>query len=498
VRTNYPTEQLSLQTNFFPRLDISARASYSSSDADVVNYNEGYQGLVTRTRQRVFGLDGFTEAKRVAATADFAVTWTPPDQERLRFVDTFHFAHFRVPGVFDLTECSLFPLPPSTGSTLLNPAQYSGQTTLPARCAAVLAATGTSTTVGNANHGSSSPADLINETFSNFLGQDMRQNQFEVLYDFHRRFLGRFGYRYTKRFIRESHLESQDLLFFPNTPNRGACAGGTAVCTLQPDGVSLRFVSPFDGGELETEINEHVGLLGLTFRPVNELRVIYDMELASADHSFTRISPRQFQLYRIRATYRPVHWFHFGFLTNILERRNNVDRILHKQHNRTYGFNASFAPNDNFMLDVGYDFNDVFSQTNICFTLTPTPAGSTPCPTPTSAQALTDVSLYDQDTQYGYFDLMWRPWKRVRTTVGYNIVSTTGDTLLFTITTPPGPLRYNYHRPYAGVDLDLTGGFTFRTGWGYYGYNEKAAPDRFSEPRDFRGNLVNLSIRYSF
>jgi hypothetical protein len=379
---------------------------------------------------------------------------------------------------------------------ILNPAQYGGQTTVPARCAAVLSATGTSATVGNPNHSTSSPADVANETFSNFLGQDMRQNQFEVLYDFHRRFQGRLGYRYTKRLIRESHLDAQDLLFFPNTPNRGACSGGTAGCTLEPDGVSLRFVSPFTGDEEETEINEHVGLLGLTARPINELRIIFDMELASADHSFTRISPRQFQIYRVRSIYRPVHWLNLSFLANINEKRNNVAEIFHKQHSRTYGFTATIEPNERFMLDFGYDFNDVFSQTNICFTGSVQPPGTSPCPT--AAALLQQISVYDHNTHYGYFNLMWQPWRRVKTNLGYSVVSTTGETLILTPNTPPGPLQFNYHRPYAGVDLDLTGGFTFRTGWGYYGYNEKAAPDPTTSARDFRGNLVNISLRYAF
>jgi len=93
---------------------------------------------------------------------------------------------------------------------------------------------------------------------------------------------------------------------------------------------------------------------------------------------------------------------------------------------------------------------------------------------------------------------MWKPVRRVQARLGYALVSTSGETLIILVNAPAGPLRYNYHKPYAAVDLDLTKGFTFRTNWGYYGYNEKSAPDPFSAARDFRGNVVTLSIRYGF
>jgi hypothetical protein len=46
--------------------------------------------------------------------------------------------------------------------------------------------------------------------------------------------------------------------------------------------------------------------------------------------------------------------------------------------------------------------------------------------------------------------------------------------------------------------VDLVKGLTWRTSWGYYGYNEKTPPDLFTAARDFRGNLASFSLRYSF
>src|SRR5262249_24828994 len=40
IRTSYPTEQLTLQSRYFRRLDISARGSYSSAETKVDDFSE--------------------------------------------------------------------------------------------------------------------------------------------------------------------------------------------------------------------------------------------------------------------------------------------------------------------------------------------------------------------------------------------------------------------------------------------------------------------------
>jgi hypothetical protein len=46
VRTSYPTEQLTLQSRYFRRLDISARGAYSSADTKVDDFSELFLGLL--------------------------------------------------------------------------------------------------------------------------------------------------------------------------------------------------------------------------------------------------------------------------------------------------------------------------------------------------------------------------------------------------------------------------------------------------------------------
>src|SRR5439155_13627841 len=96
VRTSYPTEQLTLQSSYFRRLDLSARASYSSADTDAVSSNELFLGLISRTGQRSFIVTGPATARRVVANVDFGVTVRLTDKCRL--TDSFRFSNFRIPG----------------------------------------------------------------------------------------------------------------------------------------------------------------------------------------------------------------------------------------------------------------------------------------------------------------------------------------------------------------------------------------------------------------
>ncbi|HEY7615792.1 MAG TPA: hypothetical protein VH744_03240, partial [Terriglobales bacterium] len=187
VRVSYPTEQLTLQSSYFRHLDLSARVSYSSSDSKVNGYDENFLGLVTRTAQRTFNIAGQTRAKRVVANADFGVTVNITD--KLRLIDSFRFSNFRIPGTWSESELSLFP--GATPASLLGPIA----TFDPATCPPPF------TAAACPKHSNSSPADVANDTFVRFLGQNSKYNTIEVEYDFTRRVGARVGYRYGRRNI---------------------------------------------------------------------------------------------------------------------------------------------------------------------------------------------------------------------------------------------------------------------------------------------------------
>ncbi len=472
VRTSYPTEQFSFQSKYFKALDLSGRLSYSSSDSKVGDFSEFFRGLIGRTNQREFSTAGPARARRVSLTADWAGTLHV--SERFRIADVFHFTHFRIPGTWLLAESSLFGtsmlVPPNAFSPSLCPPPFTGP--------------------GCPQHNASSPADIAAGASSLFLGQNLKSNQVELQYDLAKGLAAKLGYRFRHRTITLWDRETASELFYPMLPNRGSCAGRP----LESDG-SCRAAT--DAGDFhQTEINEHALLVGIQSRLADVFRLSSDLEVAWADNTFTRISPRQLQHYKFRVSYKPTARINFAGSVNILENRNNVTEINNLQHNRSYGFSAVLEPHSRLALDVGYDYNDTFSQTNICFVGSLQPLGSTPCPT--AAALLEQISFYNAQTHFGDVNLTWKLHPRVSATLGYNILSTNGHTLILNPNAPSGPLQFNYHRPHAGLAVDLAKGFTWRANWGYYGYNEKASPGPGILPRDFRGNLVAVSLRHSF
>ena len=467
IRNSYPVEQLSFQSAYFHAIDMSGRFSYSGSASDRPNYLEAFNGLLSRTAGRSFQQSGPAEAKRINTTADYATTIHVTD--KFRIVDTFRFSNFRIPGTFVLSESDLF------GANLLStPNTYNPATCPPPFTAAACP-----------QHTTSSGPDVIQSTINNFLGQDSKINTFELEYDFTKRISAHVGYRYQRRDIDVRLNYVQVGTFFPNRNTRGGCTQVVNnVCTLT---TVLQNEDDF------TEINGHSGLFGVSARPTDSFRISFETELYTADNTFTRITPRQFQDYRIRATYKPKEWINFGSAIVIREGRNNVSDVGHLEHNRSYGFTADISPSEKFSLDLNYDYNDVYSRTNICFVATPSPPVAISCGGSPFAAGL---SFYTENAHSGGGGLLFRPLPRVTTGIGYTITSSVGSTLILNPNAPLGPLSYNYHLPQATLAIDLSKHLTYKTGWNYYDYNEKSDPGP-TAPRNFRGNVFTLSMRYS-
>ncbi len=477
IRSKFPVEQLSFQSNPIQRLDISGRLMYTSSNSDIVNSNEFFQGL-GRNRQVQFTTVGPTSAKRVSSSADFSATLTVTNKFRIQ--DEFRFWNFRIPGQFLMAQSSLF------SPTMVTPPNVFDPATCPPPFTAATCP----------QHTSSSAADLVAEGFSQFLKQNIRLNTIQFLYDFNRRLGARLGYRFRDREIAFSTTQSLAEVFYPTFANRGDCSNEP----LNPDG-TCTFAETTGPDSDDFKNKESSLLMGFWARPTDSLRITYDMELMYNNHSFTRITPRQLQHYKLRMQYKPSNLVSLSTTGNILQSRDNVATTDHREHAWSYGLDAVISPKDRWSLDFGYELNDIFSQTDVCFAFTgaPSPISTTKCPIIVSGTSgLEGLSVYKNRTHYGFADLMFQPIKRVTFNGGYTLTSTTGNTVILNPNSPAGPLQYNYHTPFANVKVDLYKGVAWKAGWGFYDFNEKDLPGDPLGPRSFRGNMLNLSLVYSF
>jgi hypothetical protein len=498
TRTNVPTEQLSIQTNYWRAWDLSARASYSGGDTDVFDYVQQPFGRESRTNLRNQLTTGPVHGRHVTTTGDLGATWHITKQ--LSFIDSFHYSNWHNPVSFTSTVCSFFSPDLVTAANV-----FTTTASLPVNCAAP--ADGVE---GTPAHSTSSGPDVAVLVNRNLLKQDEKTNLAELEYQLSAKVGMRLGYRYRHRAIDDGFFATTNSVYFPNNAARGSCALVSGVlpdgCTQNADG-SITFIDSGSPDTGESLISEHAAVFGIWLRPNRNFRVSFDTELMSADNSFTRISPRQTQEYRVRGKYKVKEWLNLNGSATIFEGRNNVFQINDLHHNRAYGFGATIQPSERWAVDFGYEYNDVFSQLLICYISV---ANGQPGP---GIQACPDVpglvqqlSTYTNKSHYGFFDITVTPVRRLTARLGANLTGTSGNELrldpqALIPSAVTGPLNSKYLHPYGGLDYRFAPRWTGKAFWDYYGYHEDptagAVQDIFA-PRNFRGNLVTLSIRYAF
>ncbi|HKW24285.1 MAG TPA: hypothetical protein VJN48_00795, partial [Terriglobales bacterium] len=310
VRTSTPTESLSLQSNYFKRVNLVARGTYSSADMNSP-YAEFFDGLVTRTNERQFTFSGPAHVRRIAATADLGVTVELTKTVSLS--DNFRYDNWHIPGTWNSLATATVGL--GKPVTLLSPL---------------------------------GPTDTTTAFIGNFLGQKSFLNLIQAEYQASKHFGVHVGFRLRHRHVFKAEPET----------------------VLDPE-----FGLPeFEGDRID--VNEYGPVLGVWFRPGTALRINLETELTTADNFLTRISPRQRQNYRARASYRPVRWANLAGSMNIWESRNGEFDTQFKQHYRNAGFVATLLPKERVGFDVSYNYTGALQQALICFNDTFVPVGT--------------------------------------------------------------------------------------------------------------------------
>jgi hypothetical protein len=517
VQNFMPSERLRFQSNYFKNFETSGSFGYSAANNSVPDYNEIVNDLVTRSATRGSTTGGPADTKRVSVNADWSGTYSITD--KFRFVDSFLYDNWRTPGLWDTSETNIFgQMQPGLVGLAQPQAIFTAATFLASCPAPYTAAT-------CPKHAASSAADVIDGPTSTFLGQDIKSNTFQLQYDVSKRLTTRLGYVYTNRTIADfSATFYTGETYFPGGTGgtagndffaaRGACATPSA-CTETVDPttgqlISLTFSGPAAGNDTSrniTGISENTLLAGFTARPMDRLSITGDFQFGYNDYSFTRISPRQVQSYKVHASYRPRAWLSLDGAVDIHENRDNVSTVNDLEHGRTYSFVTTLMPNSKLSFDLGYTYTDIYDQAQICYYQNANgPAPTTQCPASLgyTPPAVLGSGLYSSKQDFAYSDIMWKPTKRVTTTIGYVGTFVGGNTLAIDPLQVPGTLAFNYQKPFVTVMFDLYKGLSYRTTWNYYGYNGKglasnAIPGLASIPiQDFNGSTAEFAVRYAF
>ena len=538
-RNFMPTERLSFQSRPIKNLEMSGSASYSTSHNVLNTFNENINEWTASATVKTRGIlnSGPAESKMVAVHANWSAVYALTS--KIRIVELIHYDNWRNPGLSDLQSATLFATQPQVPGQIgiqLPQAQFSpfvpGAPSFTSICPGP-----NYNAVTCPQHTTAALPDFTRTVIPTYLGQKTLSNTIQLQADITKRISGRIGYMYENRVMTDTGYFGGSLDYYEATGHippyasaiyypggtggtaqnyffaaRGKCAipsGTTALpagCTFNTDG-TISYVNPAPDSynRVDLPIAEHVGLAGLTLRPIDSLRINADFQFGFNNRAYTQIFPRQFQSYKIHTTYKPNRWATIDGAIDIHENRNNATNINAIEHGRTYSFGTTLAPNSNFAFSIGYNYTDLYMQSQICVRDTGygiAPYGPCPFFSGTTAITLGAMSFYSNKQHYAYADVMWTPVKRVTASLGYSGTFTGGDTLFLNPRILGGTLAFNYQKPFMALTINLYKGLSYKTTWNYYGYNLKTPVNMPGlQPigsEDFNGSNATFAARYSF
>ena len=471
LNTFIPTEQFNLTSSSLKRIDFNGQFQYSHAQMNTP-FNELFAGLNSREATLGSNTAGSTSsAKWNSVSADGSATIHITD--RLRLVETFRFRNFSVAGDFLNLQANYFNSASLGGASLLYPIA-----SFPAT---------------NLFHNPGAPADIVNEFNVNLAAQNTKQNDFQAQYDITRSFGVRAGFLWTNDTIQpgESYQAALGDIYYPIVANRGNCPGPP----LNPDG-SCTFtgvIAPWGGPT--TTINRYSGLVGAWFRQGTALDANLNVQYGQSDNWVYRIDPIGFFKINGNFGYAPRPWLTFGGNLLLQHSKNDSSDLAYNQHNYSVMFDTTVMPNAHWGLDVGYSFDAIQQNTNVCFAGTVVPTNSYTCNN--DPTLLETYGFYETHTQYGNVAVTLNPVNRVNLRLGYSIVDNQGSTTIFNPLLPPGPLASTFQSPLAAIDVAVHKNVTFKGGWNYYQYADGAFVGPTAS-RYFHANLTTLGLQYAF
>jgi hypothetical protein len=435
VRSHTPTERLSLTSNYFRRVNFTANASYSSTDLSTP-LSEFFNGLITRTNQRQFTTSGTGSTRRVATSADGAVTVEV--NRYIRIADNFRYDNFHLPGF--LTTLATSTVGATTPATLLTPL---GVTT-----------SSTSQT-------------------ATFMGMKTIDNQFQIEYIPSKIAGVSVGYRLRHRhwFHAEPELLDPEAGFEPFE--------GDDI-TVNEHGPTLNvWMRPTDSIRLNVDVEALTAdnfITRISPRQQQLIRARGSYTPArwgtfSASAVFNQSSNGE-----IDTDYRQ-HYRNYGALATLFPN----DRF-----NLELNYNYTDAQQNAYIC-----YNGTFIAPG-------TVVGG--CPTFDPAANNNPNWIYSNffdNVHYFSGLVMFKPVKKLTANVGYGITKSNGNTTILNPLQPLATLDFTYHQPLASLSYQVVKAWSLNAYWNYDQYKENSFVGP-TLPRYFHDNRTVLSVKYAF
>ena len=487
-RNFMPTERLRFQSNYFKNFETSGSLGYSTANNSVPNFNEIVNDYVTRSGSRGSTTGGPADAKRVSVNANWSGVYSVTD--KFRILDSFRYDNWRTPGLWDTSETNIFgqmqpglvglaqPQALFTAATFLSlcPAPYTAAT-CPESYREFVRRHGQRPHVQFS--GAEHPIEYLRVPVRLHAASDRPTSVMSTP-------LARLPIS-TRLSIRRKPISQAGPAAPPRTIiSRRAetvpCLLGLHAETVDPTTgqlISLTFSGPAAGNDTSrniTGISENTLLVGFTARPMDTLQITGDFQFGYNDYSFTRISPRQVQSYKVHANYKPRAWINFDGAIDIHENRDNVSTVNDIEHGRSYSFVTTLMPKSKLFFDLGYTYTDIYNAG--ADLLLPqrfwsSARHSVPSQLGLCASRRFRLGVLLQQAALRVWRHHMEARQRVTATVGYAGTFVGGNTLAIDPLQVPGTLAFNYQKPYVRAIFDLYKGLSYRMTWNYYGYNGK-------------------------
>jgi len=237
------------------------------------------------------------------------------------------------------------------------------------------------------------------------------------------------------------------------------------------------------------------GVAGVSWMPIQDLRVHLETEIGRNDHPFAPISLGNYDVKRARAQYRKKNYTLGG---SYLENYNNNSILItaYSSHSRNYTGSASWNAKSWLSVDASYSKLHLDTVGGMAFF-----AGPLGDPALTNAQ-----SIFISNIHAGNLGLRFPITARADVYVGYNITKDTGDGRAsdsLVQATPVGQLLYSvqtfpltYQTPLLRLSVKVTAKLRYNVGYQYYGYHEDFG--LLDVNQSYRAHTGYTSLLWSF
>jgi hypothetical protein len=419
TRGRIPFTRFSLHSLIAKRLDVTGRFIYQSATTrfslfETITGKDASNNNITLDSLNISG-----DTKRPNAIGDLGITLFATD--RLRISDTVRVNAFHITGGDELNEALFRTRTTPTGDSILPPV-------------------------------------LTNTLAFRTTSYRRASNTIEVDYDFHARFSGHVGHRYTDRHAELSHLDL-NLAQAPPTP-------------AEPE-------------EFNNRTNAY--FFGFKARPFKIWTNYFDFERGQTDNVFTRIDNYDFTNVRIRSILKPTS--NLAINMSLVTKDNNnpslTDAITRLNFGadiktRIYSTSVSWFPNGKFSLDSGYTYSHATSDAVIVFFA--------------NSIRTTGLSRFFVRDDFVFLNTSVQLHPRASLFTGYRIHRDRGqgdrvsapDVLI-------GSYPYQFQTPEFRLAVRLHNRLDWNVGYQYYDFKEKFVNNQF-----YQAHLPYTSLRIYF